>query len=497
MRLRGAAIGGLAMLQKTSHFMKEAILINGEWVQADSGQTIDVINPATGLKIGTVPKAGKAETRRAIEAAAAAFKDWKKTSALERSKLLRKLHDAIMDNQDALAELLTIEQGKSLTESRGEIGSSAAYVLWFAEEARRAYGDVVPSPWADRRVLVTREPVGVIAAITPWNFPSSMLSRKIGPALAAGCTAVVKPASQTPYSGLAWGALCEEVGIPKGVVNIVTGSAGEIGDEICANPLVKKITFTGSTEVGKILIEKSASTVKKVSMELGGNAPFLVFDDADLDRAVQGAIMAKYRNSGQTCVCTNRFFVQAGIYDKFVEKLADASDKLKVGPGMDDGVQQGPLIDEKAVEKVEEFISDATAKGGKIVAGGKRHALGGSFFQPTVISGATPDMKFMKDEIFGPVAPVFKFETEEEAVAMANDTEFGLAAYFYTGDLGRAFRVMEGLKYGMVGVNEGLITTPEAPFGGVKESGLGREGGHQGMDDYLDTKYVCIGGLGF
>jgi succinate-semialdehyde dehydrogenase/glutarate-semialdehyde dehydrogenase len=497
MRLRGAAIGGLAMLQKTSHFMKEAILINGEWVQADSGQTIDVINPATGLKIGTVPKAGKAETRRAIEAAAAAFKDWKKTSALERSKLLRKLHDAIMDNQDALAELLTIEQGKSLTESRGEIGSSAAYVLWFAEEARRAYGDVVPSPWADRRVLVTREPVGVIAAITPWNFPSSMLSRKIGPALAAGCTAVVKPASQTPYSGLAWGALCEEVGIPKGVVNIVTGSAGEIGDEICANPLVKKITFTGSTEVGKILIEKSASTVKKVSMELGGNAPFLVFDDADLDRAVQGAVTAKYRNSGQTCVCTNRFFVQAGIYDRFVEKLADASDKLKVGPGMDDGVQQGPLIDEKAVEKVEEFISDATAKGGKIVAGGKRHALGGSFFQPTVISGATPDMKFMKDEIFGPVAPVFKFETEEEAVAMANDTEFGLAAYFYTGDLGRAFRVMEGLKYGMVGVNEGLITTPEAPFGGVKESGLGREGGHQGMDDYLDTKYVCIGGLGF
>jgi succinate-semialdehyde dehydrogenase/glutarate-semialdehyde dehydrogenase len=497
MRLRGAAIGGLAMLQKTSHFMKEAILINGEWVQADSGQTIDVINPATGLKIGTVPKAGKAETRRAIEAADAAFKDWKKTSALERSKLLRKLHDAIMDNQDALAELLTIEQGKSLTESRGEIGSSAAYVLWFAEEARRAYGDVVPSPWADRRVLVTREPVGVIAAITPWNFPSSMLSRKIGPALAAGCTAVVKPASQTPYSGLAWGALCEEVGIPKGVVNIVTGSAGEIGDEICANPLVKKITFTGSTEVGKILIEKSASTVKKVSMELGGNAPFLVFDDADLDRAVQGAVTAKYRNSGQTCVCTNRFFVQAGIYDRFVEKLADASDKLKVGPGMDDGVQQGPLIDEKAVEKVEEFISDATAKGGKIVAGGKRHALGGSFFQPTVISGATPDMKFMKDEIFGPVAPVFKFETEEEAVAMANDTEFGLAAYFYTGDLGRAFRVMEGLKYGMVGVNEGLITTPEAPFGGVKESGLGREGGHQGMDDYLDTKYVCIGGLGF
>ncbi|MGB3832918.1 MAG: NAD-dependent succinate-semialdehyde dehydrogenase [Mesorhizobium sp.] len=485
------------MLQKTSHFMRQANLINGEWVQADSGKTVDVTNPATGLKIGTVPYAGAAETRRAIEAAHQAFLSFRKTSALERSKLLRKLHDAIMDNQDALAELLTLEQGKSLTEAKGEVGSSAAYVLWFAEEARRAYGDVVPSPWADRRILVTREPVGVIAAITPWNFPSSMLSRKIGPAIAAGCTAVVKPATQTPYSGLAWGALCEEVGMPKGVVNIVTGSAADIGDELCTNPLVKKITFTGSTEVGKMLIAKSASTVKKVSMELGGNAPFLVFDDADVDRAVEGALMAKYRNSGQTCVCTNRFFVQAGIYDRFVDKLAEASGKLKVGPGLDAGVQQGPLIDERAVEKVEEFIADATSKGGKVVAGGKRHALGGSFFEPTVISGATVEMRFMKEEIFGPIAPVFRFETEEEAVALANDTEFGLAAYFYTGDLGRAFRVMEGLKYGMVGVNEGLITTPEAPFGGVKESGLGREGGHQGMDDYLDTKYVCIGGLGF
>ena len=485
------------MLQKTSHFLRQANLIDGEWVQADSGATIDVINPATGLKIGTVPKAGKAETRRAIEAAERAFKTFRKTSALDRSKLLRKLHDAIMDNQDALAELLTMEQGKSLTEARGEVGASAAYVLWFAEEARRTYGDVVPSPWADRRILVTKEPVGVIAAITPWNFPSSMLARKIGPAIAAGCTAVVKPASQTPYSGLAWGALCEEVGMPKGVVNIVTGSAADIGDELCTNPLVKKITFTGSTEVGKMLIAKSASTVKKVSMELGGNAPFLVFDDADVDRAVEGALMAKYRNSGQTCVCTNRFFVQAGIYDRFVDKLAEASGKLKVGPGLDAGVQQGPLIDERAVEKVEEFIADATSKGGKVVAGGKRHALGGSFFEPTVISGATVEMRFMKEEIFGPIAPVFRFETEEEAVALANDTEFGLAAYFYTGDLGRAFRVMEGLKYGMVGVNEGLITTPEAPFGGVKESGLGREGGHQGMDDYLDTKYVCIGGLGF
>ena len=484
------------MLQKTSHFMREANLIGGQWVQADSGKTVDVTNPANGLKIGTVPNSGKAETRRAIEAAQAAFLSWKKTSALERHKLLRKLHDAIMDNQHPLAELLTIEQGKSLTESKGEIAISAAYVLWFAEEGRRTYGDVVPSPWGDRRILVTKEPTGVVAAITPWNFPSSMLSRKLAPALAAGCTAVVKPASQTPYSGLAWGALCEEVGFPKGVVNIVTGSASEIGEEICTNPLVKKITFTGSTGVGKMIMAKAAQSVKKVSMELGGNAPFIVFDDADIDRAVEGAMVAKYRNSGQTCVCTNRFFVQEGVYDAFVERLAAASSKLKVGAGLEDGVQQGPLIDEKAVEKVEEFIADAKAKGGKVVAGGKRHALGGSFFEPTVISNAKPDMMFMKEEIFGPIAPVFKFKTEEEAVSLANDTEFGLACYFYTGDLGRTFRVMEGLKYGMVGVNEGLITTVEAPFGGVKESGVGREGGHQGIEDYLDTKYVCIGGLG-
>ena len=484
------------MLQKTSQFLRQANFIDGEWVRADSGATIDVINPANLQKLGTVPKSGQAETRRAIEAAERAFKTFSKTSALERSKMLRNLHDAILDNQDALAELLTLEQGKSLAEAKGEIAGSASYVLWFAEEARRTYGDVVPSPWADRRIMVTKQPVGVIAAITPWNFPSSMLARKIGPAIAAGCTSVVKPASQTPYSGLAWAALAEEVGIPKGVINVVTGSAGEIGDELCTNPIVKKITFTGSTEVGKILLEKSASTVKKVSMELGGNAPFVVFDDADIDRAVEGAMTAKYRNSGQTCVCTNRFFVQAGVYDQFVEKLAAASKKLKVGPGLEEGVQQGPLIDEKSVEKVEELIADATEKGGKVVAGGKRHELGGSFFHPTVIAEATPDMRFMKEEIFGPVAPVFRFETEQEAVDLANDTEYGLACYFYTGDLGRAFRVMENLKYGMVGVNEGLITTPEAPFGGVKESGLGREGGRQGIEDYLDTKYVCIGGLG-
>lgn len=483
------------MLQKNNHFMRQANLINGEWVQADSGVTIDVTNPANGLKLGVVPKCGQAETRRAIEAAQTAFLSWRKTSVLERHKLLRKLHDAIMDNQQALAELLTMEQGKSLTEAKGEIGISAAYVLWFAEEGRRAYGDVVPSPWADRRIIVTKEPVGVVAAITPWNFPSSMLSRKLAPALAAGCTTVVKPATQTPYSGLAWGALCEEVGFPKGVVNIVTGSPGEIGDEICSNPLVRKITFTGSTGIGKMLMAKAAQTVKKVSMELGGNAPFIVFDDANIDRAVEGAIVAKYRNSGQTCVCTNRFFVQEGVYDAFVKKLAEATAKLKVGSGLEEGTQQGPLIDVKAVEKVEEFVADAKAKGGKVVTGGKRHALGGSFFEPTVISNATPDMMFMKEEIFGPLAPVFKFKTEEEAIALANDTEFGLACYFYTGDLARTFRVMEGLKYGMVGVNEGLITTPEAPFGGVKESGVGREGSYQGLEDYLDTKYVCIGGL--
>jgi succinate-semialdehyde dehydrogenase/glutarate-semialdehyde dehydrogenase len=401
-----------------------------------------------------------------------------------------------MDNQEALAVLLSTEQGKSLTESRGEVGMSAAYVLWFAEEARRTYGDLVPSPWADRRIMVTKEPVGVIAAITPWNFPSSMLARKIGPAIAAGCTAVVKPASQTPYSGLAWGVLAEQAGIPAGVVNIVTGSAAEIGAEITSNPLVRKITFTGSTEIGKQLIRESASTVKKVSMELGGNAPFLVFDDADLERAVAGAMVAKYRNSGQTCVCTNRFIVQAGIHDKFVARLAEETAKLKVGNGLEDGVQQGPLIDMRAVETVESFIADAVGKGGKVVTGGKRHKLGGSFFEPTVIAGAKPGMRFTQEEIFGPVAPVYRFEKEDEGVALANDTLYGLASYFYTQDLGRAFRVMEGLKYGLIGVNEGLITTVEAPFGGLKESGLGKEGGHQGIEDYLDSKYVCIGGLG-
>jgi len=484
------------MLQKAHYWKREANLIGGEWVGADSGKTIDVVNPATGEKIGTVPNAGKAETDRAIAAAAEAFESFRHTTAAARAKMLRDLHDAIMDNQDPLAELLTMEQGKPLAESKGEVGMSAAYVLWFAEEARRVYGDLVPSPWADRRIMVTKQPVGVIAAITPWNFPSSMLSRKIGPAIAAGCTSVVKPATATPYSGLAWGALCQEVGIPDGVVNIVTGSAREIGGAIMESPAVKKVTFTGSTDVGKVLLKQAADTVKKVSMELGGNAPFLIFDDADIDRAIAGGIAAKYRNSGQTCVCTNRFYVQAGIYDRFAEKFAEAAKGLKVGSGLEEGTQQGPLIDEGAVEKVEELIADAVDKGGKVVAGGKRHELGGTFFQPTVIAGATPEMRFSKEEIFGPVSPLFKFETEEEAIRLANDTEYGLACYFYTQDLGRAFRVSEGLQYGLVGVNEGVITTEVAPFGGMKESGLGREGSKYGIDDYLEIKYVCIGGLG-
>jgi succinate-semialdehyde dehydrogenase/glutarate-semialdehyde dehydrogenase len=368
--------------------------------------------------------------------------------------------------------------------------------MWFAGEAQRVYGDVVPSPWGDRRILVRKEPVGVVGAITPWNFPSSMLARKIGPAIAAGCTSVIKPASQTPYSGLAWGLIAEEAGLPAGVMNILTGSAAEIGKELTTNPDVKKITFTGSTEVGKVLLKQCANTVKKVSMELGGNAPFLVFDSADIDRAVQGAIAAKYRNSGQTCVCTNRFYVQSKVYNQFTEKLAEAAESLKVGPGVDAGVQQGPLIDQNAVDKVEELIADAVKKGGKVMAGGERHALGKTFFQPTVIGNAKKSMRFTREEIFGPVAPVYKFRREEEAIEAANATIYGLACYFYSRDLGQTFRVMEALNYGMVGVNEGVITTPEAPFGGVKESGLGTEGGSQGILEYLDTKYVCIGGLG-
>ncbi|WP_421703134.1 NAD-dependent succinate-semialdehyde dehydrogenase [Aliiroseovarius sp.] len=475
--------------------MMQANLVGGDWIAADSGGTIDVTNPATGAVLGSVPNAGTDETMRAIAAAKAAFPAWSRANLMTRVTLLQDLHDALMDNQEALAQLLTAEQGKPLFEARGEIAIGAAYIRWFAEEIRRAKGEIVPAPTADRRLMVTRHPVGVVGAITPWNFPSSMLARKLGPALAAGCTVVAKPATATPYSGLAWGKLCEDVGFPAGVVNIVTGSARQVGGAIMESPDVRKVTFTGSTEVGKTLIRQSADTVKKVSMELGGNAPFIVFDDADLDAAVEGAMIAKFRNMGQTCVCTNRFYVQAGIHDAFVAKLKEAVGAMIVGNGADDGVQQGPLIDESAVATVEEMIADAKTKGGTVVQGGKRHAKGGTFFEPTVVTGATRDMHFATDEIFGPLAAVFKFDTEEEAIEAANDTEYGLAAYAYTRDLGRTFRLNDGLEYGLIGINSGLITTVEAPFGGLKESGMGKEGGSQGLDDYLETKYMCVAGL--
>ncbi|WP_299820780.1 NAD-dependent succinate-semialdehyde dehydrogenase [uncultured Jannaschia sp.] len=476
-------------------WMKQANLIGGDWVGADDGATVDVTNPADGAVIGTVPKGGRAEARRAIEAATEAFPAFRDMALMERVGLLWKLHDALMDNQAELAELLTVEMGKPLAEAKGEIAIGAQYVRWFAEEARRAKGEIVPAGVNGRRILVTKHAVGVVGMITPWNFPSSMLARKVAPALAAGCTVVAKPATATPYSGLAWGALAEEVGYPKGVVNVVTGSAREIAGAMMESPAVRKITFTGSTEVGKELIRGSADTVKKVSMELGGNAPFLVFDDADLEKAVEGAMVSKFRNAGQTCVCANRIYVQSGIHDAFVKRLVERTREMKVGDGREAGVEQGPMIDMDAVEKVEGFVADAREKGGEIVLGGARHAKGGTFFEPTVVTGATQAMRFATEEIFGPLAPVFRFDTEEEAIAMANDTVFGLACYAYTADLGRAFRLNEGLAYGMIGINSGLITTVEAPFGGVKESGLGKEGGSQGLEDYLETKYVCIDGI--
>ncbi len=476
-------------------FLREANLIAGQWVGADGGATLTVTNPATGEVLGTVPSVGRAEVARAIAAAQAAFPAWAAKTAAERAAILHRLADLILENVDALGELLTLEQGKPLAEAKGEVGGSAAYVRWFAEEARRVYGDTIPSPWADRRIFVNKEPVGVIAAITPWNFPSSMISRKLGAALAAGCTAVVKPAELTPFSGLAWGILAEKAGVPAGVVNIVTGVPGPIGDEFIENPAVRKLTFTGSTAVGRMLAGRATTALKRVSMELGGNAPFVIFDDADVDLAVSQAVASKFRNSGQTCVCTNRFFVQAGIYDTFAAKFTAAVAALKVGPGTEPGVVQGPLIEEKAVAKVESFVADALAKGAKVAVGGKRHALGQTFFEPTVLTDATTDMAFARDEIFGPVAPLFRFETEDEAVALANGSEYGLAGYVFTRDLGRAVRVSEKMKFGQIGINAGVITTEVAPFGGVKSSGFGREGSKYGLDDYLDVKYVCLGGL--
>ncbi|MEM9706239.1 MAG: NAD-dependent succinate-semialdehyde dehydrogenase [Pseudomonadota bacterium] len=478
-----------------SRFFKEACFINGEW-RKPTDEIISVVNPATGETMGAAPRFGAAETTEAIAAADEAFQAWRGKTAAERAAFCLKFHDAIMDNREDLARLLTTEMGKPLNEARGEVGSAASFFRWFGEEARRLYGDTIPSPWPDKRIVVTKEPVGVVGVITPWNFPTSMIARKAGAALAAGCTLVIKPASQTPFSALAYGVVAEEVGLPPGVLNIVTGKASDIADAMCGHKKVRKISFTGSTPVGKDLAAKAARAMKRTSMELGGNAPFIVFDDANLDRAVEGAIMSKFRNSGQTCVCANRVYVQAGIYDAFTEKLAHRVSQMKVGDGLEDGVEQGPLIDERAVEKVEEHIKDATANGASVVTGGVRHALGLSFFEPTVMRDATQDMLVARDETFGPLAPVFKFETEEEAIALANDTEYGLASYFYTENLGRAWRVSEALEYGMVGVNEGIVSTEVAPFGGVKDSGMGREGSKYGLDDYINVKYTLMGGLG-
>lgn len=478
---------------KDPKLFRQQCYIDGAWVDADKGDTLEVTNPADNSTLGTVPKMGATETRRAIEAANAAFPAWRAKTAKERATILRKLFDLMMANQDDLAALMTAEQGKPLTEAKGEVAYSASFIEWFAEEGKRVYGDTIPGHQADKRIVVTKEPIGVVGAITPWNFPSAMITRKAGPALAAGCTIVLKPASATPYSALALAELAERAGVPKGVFNVVTGSASGIGGELTSNPIVRKITFTGSTEIGKVLLEQCAATVKKASMELGGNAPFIVFDDADLDAAVEGAIASKYRNAGQTCVCANRLLVQDGVYDAFAAKLAEAVNKLKVGNGFEAGVVQGPLIDMAAVEKVEEHIADALGKGAKVVVGGSRHALGGSFFQPTVLANVTTDMKVTREETFGPVAPLFRFKTEEEAIRMANDTEFGLASYFYSRDLSRVWRVSEGLEYGIVGINTGIISTEVAPFGGVKESGLGREGSKYGIDDYLEMKYLCMG----
>ena len=481
---------------KDPNLFREACYINGKWVGADSNQTIDVTNPATGDVLGTVPKMGADETRAAIEAANEAYPAWRAKTAKERASILRKWFDLMMENQEDLARMMTAEQGKPLKESMGEIVYAASFIEWFAEEGKRIYGDTIPQHAPGKRIVVTKEPIGVCAAITPWNFPAAMITRKCGPALAAGCTMVVKPATATPYSALALAELAERAGVPAGVFSVVTGSSGAIGGEMTSNPIVRKLTFTGSTEIGKLLMEQCAGTVKKTSMELGGNAPFIVFNDADLDEAVEGAMASKFRNTGQTCGCANRLLVQDGVYDEFSEKLAAAVEKMRVGDGLKGETEQGPMIDMAAVEKVEEHIQDAVAKGAKVISGGSRHDLGGTFFQPTVLAEVNTDMKVTKEETFGPVAPLYRFETEEQALAMANDTEFGLAAYFYSRDIGRIWRVMEGLEYGIVGVNEGIISTEVAPFGGMKESGTGREGSKYGIEDYLEIKYGLIGGIG-
>jgi len=475
--------------------LRQQAYINGQWVDAEGGGTVEVHNPANGKLLGTVPNMGAAEARRAIETAEQAFEQWRHVPAKERAQILRRWFDLMMTHQEDLAILMTLEQGKPLAEARGEIAYGASYIEWYAEEGKRAYGDVIPGPAADRRIVVTKEPVGVCAAITPWNFPSSMITRKVGPALAAGCSIVVKPASQTPYSALALAVLAEEAGVPKGVFSVITGSASAIGGEMTSNPIVRKISFTGSTEIGRLLMAQSAEQIKKISLELGGNAPFIVFEDADLDAAVEGAMASKYRNMGQTCVCANRLYVHDAVYDEFAEKLAAAVKAMKVGDGLEDGVVQGPLIDDNAVAKVKEHIDDAISKGGHLLTGGKPHALGGLFFEPTVITEANVNMKVATEETFGPLAPLFRFSSDEEVVQYANDTIYGLAAYFYSRDIGRIWRVAEALEYGMVGINSGILSNEAAPFGGVKQSGLGREGSHQGLDEYINYKYMLMGGI--
>src|SRR5437867_8303778 len=474
---------------------RQRCYIDGEWVDALNRGTIPVTNPATGEVLGSVPRMGAEETRQAIEAADRALPGWRGKTAKERAQILRRWFDLMMANQEDLATLMTAEQGKPLTESKGEIAYAAAFIEWFGEEGKRIYGDTIPAHGTDKRIVVIKEPIGVCAAITPWNFPAAMITRKSGPALAAGCTMVLKPATATPYSALAMAELGERAGITKGVFSVLTGSSAAIGGEVTSNPLVRKITFTGSTAVGKILLEQCSKTVKKTSMELGGNAPFIVFDDADLDAAVEGALASKYRNTGQTCVCANRLLIQDKVYDAFAAKLTEKVKALKVGNGMEPGVVQGPLIDKAAVEKVEEHISDALAKGAKLLTGGKRHALGGTFFEPTVLANVNTNMKVTREETFGPVAPLFRFKDEKEAIRLANDTEFGLASYFYGRDVNRVWRVAEALEYGIVGINTGIISTEVAPFGGVKESGMGREGSKYGIEDYLVVKYLCMGGV--
>ncbi|MBD9663284.1 MULTISPECIES: NAD-dependent succinate-semialdehyde dehydrogenase [unclassified Variovorax] len=473
--------------------LREQCFVAGQWISA--ARTIAVTNPACGAVVAHVPRLGATETRQAIDAANGAWPAWRARTAHDRSALLARWHALILENQDDLARIMTAEQGKPLAEARGEIAYAASFIQWFAEEAKRVYGETIPSPISTQRIVVTKEPVGVCAAITPWNFPAAMITRKAGPALAAGCVMVVKPASQTPLTALALAALAERAGIPSGVLSVVTGSAGDIGTELATNPLVRKLSFTGSTEVGRHLMQQTAATVKKVSMELGGNAPFIVFEDADLDAAVEGAIVSKFRNAGQTCVCANRLYVHSKVYDQFARKLADALKALKVGSGEEEGVRIGPLIDDAAVRKVEEHLADALERGAQVITGGGRHALGRSFFEPTVLVGVTQAMRVAREETFGPLAPLFRFETEDEVVAMANDTEFGLASYFYARDLGRVWRVAERLEYGMVGVNTGLISNEVAPFGGVKQSGLGREGSRHGIEDYLVIKYINMAGI--